>query len=184
MIAKVSISEHTMSTEVKYLAEQLFQLLTASRLKLVTAESCTAGLLAQQLADTPGAGECFHGGFVTYSKDHKSRALAVPADLLRAKGAVCGEVARAMAEGALQHSTADLSAAITGVAGPEPDEDGNPVGRVCIAVARRGGPTRDFERHYPTHERGCIRRRAINDALNALIAAAGAHPEVAEPSEG
>jgi nicotinamide-nucleotide amidase len=76
-----------------------------------------------------------------------------------------------MAEGALRHSTAHLAAAITGVAGPEPDEDGNPVGRVCIAVARRGGPTEDLEEQYPDESREDIRRRAVADALKALIAA-------------
>jgi nicotinamide-nucleotide amidase len=160
-----------MRYEVEHLAEHLLRLLDVKRLTMVTAESCTAGLLAQRVADAPGAGQCFHGGFVTYTKDHKTRALAVPPALLREKGAVCGEVARAMAEGALRRSTADVAAAITGVAGPEPDEDGNPVGRVCIAVARRGGPTEDFEKRYPDEWRGDIRRRAVVDALKALIAA-------------
>ena len=80
-----------------------------------------------------------------------------------------------MAEGALRHTTADLAAAITGVAGPEPDEDGNPVGRVCVAIARRAGTTEDFERQYPTDGRDVIRRRAIDDTLEALIATATRH---------
>jgi nicotinamide-nucleotide amidase len=88
--------------------------------------------------------------------------------MLRQFGAVCAEVARAMAEGALLHSSANISAAITGVAGPEPDEDGNPVGRVCIAVARRGVPARSFERHYPDVGRDAIRRMAVADALKAM----------------
>ncbi len=113
----------------------------------------------------------FHGGFVTYTKPHKSCALGVPETLLREKGAVCAEVARAMAEGALEHSRAGISAAITGVAGPEPDEDGNPVGRVCIAIARRGFPTRDLERHYPNVGRDAIRARAVADALRAMTEA-------------
>jgi nicotinamide mononucleotide (NMN) deamidase PncC len=80
-----------------------------------------------------------------------------------------------MAEGALRHSTADLAAAITGVAGPEPDEDGNPVGRVCVAIARRAGPTEDFERHYPPDGREAIRHRAMHDTLEALISAVTSH---------
>ena len=107
----------------------------------------------------------------TYTKPHKSCALGVPEALLREKGAVCAEVARAMAEGALEHSNAGISAAITGVAGPEPDEDGNPVGRVCIAVARRGFPTRDLERNYPDVGRDAIRERAVADALRAMTQA-------------
>jgi nicotinamide-nucleotide amidase len=75
-----------------------------------------------------------------------------------------------MAECALRLSTADPVAAITAVAGPEPDEDGNPVGRVCIAVAHRTGGTVDFERHFPADGRDAIRRCAIYDTLEALIA--------------
>ena len=102
------------------------------------------------------------------------------ATLLRRKGAVCAEVARAMAEGALAHSDAVIAAAITGVAGPEPDEDGNPVGRVCIAVSRRGFPARDFERHYdPGIGRDAIRQRAVADALRAMTEALASVSEAA-----
>lgn len=129
-------------------------------LTVVTAESCTAGLMCQVLSDAEGAAEYFHGGFVTYTKEQKSRALGVPWSVLREQGAVCATVARAMAEGALRHSGADIAAAITGVAGPAPDEDGNPVGRVCIAVVRRGAPGRDLERHYGDIGRDTIRARS------------------------
>ena len=154
--------------ELKRLADALIERAKQADLGIVTAESCTAGLMCQVLADAEGASQIFHGGFVTYTKPHKSCALGVPEALLREKGAVCAEVARAMAEGALKHSKAGISAAITGVAGPEPDEDGNPVGRVCIAVARRGLPTRDLERHYSDLGRDAIRRRAVADALRAM----------------
>jgi nicotinamide-nucleotide amidase len=140
---------------------------------IVTAESCTAGLMCQVLSDAENAAELFHGGFVTYTKRHKTCALGVSASLLRDKGAVCVEVARAMAEGALRNSEAGISAAITGVAGPEPDDDGNPVGRVCIAVARRGYATRDFELNYPNEGRDAIRKRAVADALKAMTDALG-----------
>ncbi|HEY7662724.1 MAG TPA: nicotinamide-nucleotide amidohydrolase family protein [Xanthobacteraceae bacterium] len=137
-------------------------------LTIITAESCTSGLLASVLSQAPGAGELLDGGFVTYTKRHKTRALGVPAELLRRRGAVCDEVAVAMAEGALARSAADLAAAITGVAGPEPDEDGNPVGLVCIAVARRGFPTERLEKRYPAIGRSGVQQRAIEDALAAL----------------
>jgi nicotinamide-nucleotide amidase len=166
-----------MPAEAHRLAADLIRLLEAKHVKLVVAESCTAGLLAQRLADTPGASACFEGGFVTYTKDQKTRALDVSDALLREKGAVCGEVAGAMAQGALRHSDADLAAAITGVAGPEPDEDGNPVGRMCIAIARRDGPTENIEAHYADVGRDEIRDRAISDLLQALVnAARGAPP--------
>ena len=104
--------------ELSDLANTLLGKAKRAGLTVVTAESCTAGLMCQVLSDAEGASEYFHGGFVTYTKAQKNRALGVSADLLRQKGAVCGEVARAMAEGALAHSKADLAAAITGVAGP------------------------------------------------------------------
>jgi nicotinamide-nucleotide amidase len=156
--------------ELKEFADALIQRAKEANLGIVTAESCTAGLMCQVLSDAEGAAKVFHGGFVTYTKQHKSCALGVPEALLREKGAVCAEVARAMAEGALARSKAGISAAITGVAGPEPDEDGNPVGRVCIAVARRGFPTRDFERHYdPDIGRDAIRACAVADAFRAMM---------------
>jgi nicotinamide-nucleotide amidase len=143
-------------------------------LTVVTAESCTAGLMCQILSDAEGAAEHFHGGFVTYTKEQKSRALGVPWSVLREQGAVCGTVARAMAEGALRHSGAGIAAAITGVAGPAPDEDGNPVGRVCIAVARRGEAARAIERHYGDIGRDAIRERAVADAITAMRELVGA----------
>ena len=157
-----------MQETLSKLANDLMRHAKAAGVTIVVAESCTAGMMCQVLSDAEGAADSFHGGFVTYTKEHKTRALGVSAALLREKGAVCAEVARAMAEGALAHSAAGISAAITGVAGPEPDEDGNPVGRVCIAVARRGGPVRAFERHYPDEGRDAIRKRAVADALNAM----------------
>ena len=94
-----------MRGDVGQLAEHLLHLLSIRQLTLITAESCTAGALSQRLADAPGAGLRFHGGFVAYTKAQKNCALGVPAELLRQQGAVSGEVARAMAEGALRHST-------------------------------------------------------------------------------
>jgi len=154
--------------DVGRLAAELLELLEAKRLKLIVAESCTGGLLSQKLADAPGASAHFNGGFVTYTKEQKTSALDVSPALLREQGAVCGDVARAMAQGALRHSTADLAAPITGVAGPEPDPDGNPVGRVCIAVARRGGATEQLERNYGNRARDEIRACAIADTIEAL----------------
>jgi nicotinamide-nucleotide amidase len=168
-----------MSDRLETLAQRLLALAERNGLTIVTAESCTAGMLCQVLSDAPGAAERFHGGFVTYTKAHKTNALGVSPQVLHHKGAVCAEVARAMAEGALLHSSAGLGAAITGVAGPEPDADGNPVGRICIAVARRGSATQDFERNYGALGRDAIRRRAVADALNALIDAAAARPAAA-----
>ena len=146
-------------------AETLLQLAKRRGVTIVVAESCTAGQLATLLSDAEGAAQHFAGGFVTYTKAQKQRALGVSTTLLREKGAVCGEVARAMAEGALARSDAGLVAAITGVAGPAPDEDGNPVGRVCIAVARSGSATAVVEQHYGDLGRDQVRACAIADAI-------------------
>jgi nicotinamide-nucleotide amidase len=90
--------------------------------------------------------------------------------LLAEQGPVCPAVAAAMAEGALAHSSADLAVSITGVAGPDPDEDGNPVGRVCIALARRGMTGQQWEYNYGDPGREAVQARAMADALNLLIA--------------
>jgi nicotinamide-nucleotide amidase len=111
----------------------------ARGLTLATAESCTGGALAFLLSNAPGAGEIFHGGFVVYTKANKTAALGVPAELIEKHTAVSAEVAKSMAEGALRRCPADIAVSVTGVAGPEPDEDGNPVGLVHLAAARNDG---------------------------------------------
>lgn len=151
------------------LAEQALVVARRHDQSIVTAESCTAGKLAALFSEVPGAGERFHGGFVTYSKANKQSALGVPATLLRRQGAVCGEVAMAMARGALDRSPASLAVAITGVAGPERDEDDNPVGLVCIAVAGENGKVACSDHHYGDIGRTAVQQRAMADALAALI---------------
>lgn len=108
---------------------------------IVTAESCTAGALARALAAEEGAGRALFGGFIVYTKDAKSEVLGVSPALLAERSAVCRDVALAMARGAIDRTSAGLAIAVTGVAGPEPDEDGNPVGLVHVAVADRAGAT-------------------------------------------
>jgi nicotinamide-nucleotide amidase len=142
------------------------------KLSLITAESCTAGKLAALLSQAPGAAEHLQGGFVTYTKANKTKSLGVPAALLKQKGAVRREVAVAMAKGALARSPADIAVSITGVAGPDPDEDGNPVGRVCIAVVR-GRSVIALEKRYRDKGRTAICRRAMTDALRVLLQAIG-----------
>jgi nicotinamide-nucleotide amidase len=158
----------TFSAPLVEAAKEVLALAKQKRLTLVTAESCTSGLLASVLSEAPGAAELLHGGFVTYTKRNKTVALGVSEELLKSKGAVCEPVACAMAEGALARSPADLAAAITGVAGPSPDEDGNPVGLVCFAVARRGFPTSHFQSHYGDIGRDAVREKAMAAALRAL----------------
>ena len=135
---------------------------------IVTAESCTGGLLAAVLSEAPGAGKQLQGGFVTYTKDQKTILLGIPRALLEREGAVSEAVARAMAEGALARSIADLSVSVTGVAGPAPDEDGNPVGLVHIAAARRAGPTLHHAHRFGDIGRGKVLYQTLMAALDLL----------------
>jgi len=157
------------SSDLIALAERVLKTARRKGFTLVTAESCTAGQLAKILSEAPGAAEHLHGGFVTYTKDQKTKALGVSAGLLRAKGAVCRDVAIAMAQGALVRSPAQYAVAITGVAGPDPDEDNNPVGLVCAAVASETGETLHFERRYGNIGREAVCAHAMRDALAELI---------------
>jgi nicotinamide-nucleotide amidase len=156
-------------TELKTLARRVMALAAEKKFSVVTAESCTAGKLSALLSEAPGAAERLHGSFVTYTKENKTRALDVAAELLKEKGAVCRDVASAMAAGALAHSPANVAVSITGVAGPDPDEDGNPVGRVCIGIARVG-TAREFEFDYGNPGREVVQFLAMTDALKLLIA--------------
>ena len=149
-------------------AARIVRLAEAGNKTIVTAESCTGGLLAAVLSDAPGAGQRLQGGFVTYTKEQKSTALGISADLLDRVGAVCPMVAHAMTQGALAASPADIAVAITGVAGPQPDEDDNPVGYVCLAAAARNGDALGVERHYGDIGRGEVRYRAVEEALALL----------------
>ena len=123
---------------IETLAEDVLRQALSCDLTIAVAESCTAGALAAALSKAPGAGSHFHGGAVTYTKAAKHAVLGVSMNLLTEKTAVCAEVAEAMAAGGLRLYRADVAVAITGVAGPDPDEDGNPVGLVYCGAARRG----------------------------------------------
>jgi nicotinamide-nucleotide amidase len=150
----------------------LMDLLKRRRLAVVTAESCTGGLLAAVLSEAPGAGDWLHGGFVTYTAENKTASLGVPAGLIERDGPVSEPVARAMAEGALARSPADIAIAITGVAGPEPDEYGTPVGVVHFAAARRGFATLHQKREFGAIGRGPCRYAAVTEALRLIERAA------------
>ncbi len=145
--------------------------LRASGLQLVTAESCTGGLIAAACTAVAGSSEWFERGFVTYSNAAKSDSLGVDAGLIDAQGAVSEAVARAMAEGALARSLADLAVAVTGIAGPGGGSIDKPVGTVWLATARRYGSTR-AELLRLSGDRSAIREQTVVRALQALLARA------------
>ncbi|GHD14360.1 CinA family protein [Nocardiopsis kunsanensis] len=143
--------------------------LLAAGLTCATAESLTGGLIGAHLTAVPGASATYRGGFVTYATDTKTALLGVPADLLETEGAVHPDVAVHMARGARNLAGADLGVAVTGVAGPEP-QDGQPVGTVYAAVVGTGGGPK-VERFRFTGDRSGIRHRTVEGALAALVAA-------------
>jgi nicotinamide-nucleotide amidase len=116
-------------------AEKLLADARARKLRIVTAESCTGGLIAGLLTEIAGSSDVVERGFVTYSNESKHELLGVPDDLIVQHGAVSAEVARAMALGALKQSRADLSVAVTGIAGPGGGTKDKPVGLVHLAAA-------------------------------------------------
>ena len=154
----------------KALEEIVVHRLVALKKTLATAESCTGGYLAHKITNVPGASEVFVEGFVTYSNEAKSRALGVPADLIREHGAVSEPVARAMAEGAMSEAGAAFGLATTGIAGPGGGTPEKPVGTVFIALAMRGGETR-VERHSYATDRITFKELTVQTALDMLRAA-------------
>ncbi len=140
----------------------------AEGLKIAAAESCTGGLIAAGLTEIPGSSNVFERGFVTYSNEAKTELLGVPADLIAEYGAVSEAVARAMVEGALARSRADIAVAVTGIAGPGGGSAEKPVGLVFVGAARRGEPA-IVERHVFAGDRAEVRRATVLRALNLLL---------------
>lgn len=153
-------------------ARETLALFDAKGLRIVTAESCTGGLIAAALTAVPGSSAVVERGFVTYSNEAKAEAIGVPPDLIAAHGAVSEPVARAMAEGALAHSRADIAVSVTGVAGPGGGSTDKPVGLVHFGCARRGGPIRHVERRFGDIGRDAIRAASVIQALDLADAAA------------
>ena len=145
-------------------ARALLAAMEARGLTLATAESCTGGLIAAALTAIAGSSAVVAGGFVTYSNAMKTRMVGVPEEMLRRVGAVSEGVARAMAEGALRETGADLALSCTGIAGPGGATPGKPVGLVFIGAARRGGET-PVERHVFPGDRAAVRAATVDAAL-------------------
>ena len=140
------------------------------RLKIVTAESCTGGLIAGLLTEIPGSSATVERGFIVYSNRAKEEMLNVPGDLIADAGAVSEPVARAMAEGALDRALASLAVAVTGIAGPGGSEH-KPEGRVCFALAATGRRTRTETVEFGAIGRAGVRRATVDHALDLLLAA-------------
>jgi nicotinamide-nucleotide amidase len=150
------------------LAEAVLAEARAKSIKIVTAESCTGGLVAGALTEVAGSSDVFERGFVVYSNEAKQECLGVAKQTLDQFGAVSAETARAMAEGALSHAHAHLSVAVTGIAGPGGGSPEKPVGLVHFAAARLGHPTISEERRFGDIGRQQIRMDSVEIALTLL----------------
>lgn len=163
-----------MSEEIEIggrLIAEAAELLDAARVRgetLVTAESCTGGLLAATFTAIPGSSNVFERGFVTYSNAAKSEMLGVPFWLIERHGAVSEDVARAMAGGALTHSHASLAISVTGIAGPDGGTLEKPIGLVHFAALRRDEEIHHERVLFGDLGRAEIRRKSVERALALL----------------
>ena len=148
-------------------AQQLMAYLRRGNHRLVTAESCTGGLLSALMTELPGSSAVFTHGFITYANAAKTAMLGVPEPLLMVHGAVSEEVARAMAESALRVSGGTIAIAITGIAGPTGGTAEKPVGLVHMACALAADDT-SHQRMMYHGERSAIRLSAVRDAVAML----------------
>lgn len=148
-------------------AKALAAILMQKNRMLATAESCTGGLIAATCTDLPGSSTWLERGFVTYSNAAKTELLGVPADLIARHGAVSEPVARAMAEGAVAHSHAQVSVAVTGVAGPSGGSTDKPVGTVWLGWCVAGHTTTEC-RHF-SGDRAAVRQATVAHALARLV---------------
>ena len=165
---KALMGHYVIGVDVDSLEAVCFSLLQAQGLTLGTAESCTGGLIAKLITDRPGSSAIFRGGIVSYTNAVKHQVLGVPQDLLDTYGAVSPQVAEAMARGAKQALGCDIALSSTGVAGPDPDDRGNPIGLVylgiawgdqCVVKALRAGTMATRER---------VRNQAAQHSLDLL----------------
>ena len=154
--------------EIETLARLLVDEARRRSFRIVTAESCTGGLVSAAICQITGASDVFERGLVTYSNRAKQELLGVPGDLIADMGAVSEPVARMMAEGALANSNAHLAVAITGVAGPGGGTRMKPVGTVHIATARANQGVRHREEFFEEPTRAGVQLAATQAALQAL----------------
>lgn len=157
-----------MPFDLQSLAENVSEILKKHKLMLTTAESCTGGQVAEVITTITGSSNWFERGFVTYSNESKQEMLGIPAEIIAKHGAVSEATAHAMAEGALKHSHADVSLAVTGIAGPDGGTQEKPVGTVWFAWARKGAETKTLHQHFQG-DRITIRDQAVETALRGLI---------------
>jgi nicotinamide-nucleotide amidase len=157
----------TFTVSLLQTAEQLLQHLREKKFTLATAESCTGGLVSALLTEISGSSDVFSHGFITYANAAKISMLGVEESLIQTHGAVSEQVACAMAQGALRVAEADVSIAITGIAGPSGATKNKPVGLVHIACVRAGFTTLHSVHHF-AGDRSAVRLQAVAAALELV----------------
>jgi len=164
--------DYTLPPELIEAARKVVEANRASGLRVVVAESCTAGLVCAALTEIPGSSDVLEAGFVTYSDDAKMDLLDVSRDVLETFGAVSVATAWGMAQGALAMTRADTAVAVTGIAGPGGGSAMKPVGTVVFARARRGADPKEVvadRRDFGNLGRGGVRLQAALCALELLM---------------
>lgn len=154
--------------ELSDLAQAVGERLQKRGMMLVTAESCTGGWVAQEITAIPGSSAWFERGFVTYTNTAKQEMLGVSLDILEQHGAVSEETVREMAGGALKHSHAQISLAVSGVAGPSGGSAVKPVGTVCFGWAQKGAEPVSRKMLF-SGDRESVRRQAVVFALRGVL---------------
>jgi nicotinamide-nucleotide amidase len=157
--------------DIHDLSRKVIEAYKSQEQRIVTAESCTGGLLAGALTEIPGSSDVLERGFVSYSNDSKVEVLGVLPDILEEFGAVSAETAEAMAQGALEFSRADVAISVTGIAGPSGGTLNKPVGLVFFGVASRAAGSVFHYRCHFKGERDDIRMQAVKEALRLLTTA-------------
>ncbi len=156
--------------DILALASRVIETYAREKKKIVTAESCTGGLIAAALTSIAGSSDVFERGFISYSNDAKIDLLGVLPETLKAYGAVSAEVAEVMAQGALDYSLADVALSVTGIAGPGGGSEAKPVGLVFFGLATREG-ARFHLRHIFLGDRDDVRQQAVKEGLGMLVSA-------------
>ena len=158
---------------MKTLLRELAAALSDKGWKLATAESCTGGLIGGALTSVPGSSAWYLGGVVAYANEIQTDLLRVPPETLSRHGAVSSQTARAMAQGVLERTGADMAVSVTGIAGPTGGTPRKPVGLVYIGVARKGrrAVARKFLSLAGTREG--VRKETVREAVGAVLAAVG-----------
>ena len=159
----------TGSDDLSALAAQVLQEARTRGLRIVTAESCTGGMVSAALTDIAGSSDVFERGFITYSNEAKQELLGVPAQLIGTHGAVSSQTAAALAMGALERSRADIAVSITGIAGPGGGSAHKPIGLVHFAIAARGRAPGTRQENFTEIGRHAIRIAATRVALQMLL---------------